>query len=68
MYSSRVRQQMMDVGHAARDRVLDRDHGIGDVALLHRRQRILERRAGHRPRSSGNASVQARCELAPGSP
>ena len=41
-----VGQQVMDVGDAAGDRVLDRDHGEARFARLHRLQRVLERRAG----------------------
>ena len=41
-----VGQQVMDVGDAAGDRVLDRDHGEPRFARLHRLQRVLERRAG----------------------
>ena len=43
-----VGQQVMDVGDAAGDRVLDRDHGEARLARLHRLQRVLERRAGDR--------------------
>ena len=43
-----VGQQVMDVGDAAGDRVLDRDHGEARFARLHRLQRVLERRAGDR--------------------
>ena len=43
-----VRQQVMDVGDAAGDRVLDRDHGIARLARLHGGQRVLEGRAGDR--------------------
>jgi hypothetical protein len=37
--------QMMDVGDAAGDRVLDRDHGQIALAARHGRERILE--GGH---------------------
>ena len=43
-----MRQQMMDVGDAARHRILDRDHGELGLAALHRGERILEGRAGKR--------------------
>jgi hypothetical protein len=33
---------VVDVGDAARDRVLDRDHAQRRRAVLHRRQRVLE--------------------------
>ena len=42
------RQQMMDVGDAARDRILDRDHAEIGLARRDRRQRVLEGGAGHR--------------------
>ena len=63
-----IGQQMMDVGDAAGDRVLDRDHGQSGFARFHRRQRILERRTGDAAPDAGKASAQAICELAPGSP
>ena len=62
-----VGQQVVDVGDAPRDRVLDGDHGKARFARLHRLQRILERWTGD-GFQVGNASRQARCELAPGSP
>src|SRR5262245_51515635 len=40
-----VRQQVMDVRNAPRDRVLDRDHAVSGLAALHGSQRVLERRA-----------------------
>ena len=43
-----VRQQVMDVGDAAGDRVLDRDHAEIGLAGGDRRQRVLEGRAGQR--------------------
>ena len=39
---------MMDVGDAAGDRILDRDHAEIDVAAGERGEAILEGRAGHR--------------------
>ncbi len=39
---------MMDVGDAAGDRILDRDHAEIDVAGAERGEAILEGRAGHR--------------------
>ena len=39
---------MMDIGDAAGDRILDRDHAEIGLAGGDRRQRILEGRAGHR--------------------
>jgi len=43
-----VRQQVMDVGDAPGDRVLDRDHAELGLAGLDRRQRVLEGRARER--------------------
>src|SRR5688500_19662215 len=37
---------MMDIGHASRDRVLDRDHGEIGLAGLDRVEGVLEGRAG----------------------
>ena len=45
---ARFRQQMMDVGDTARDRVLDRDHGEIGLAGLHRVEGVLEGRTGQR--------------------
>ena len=45
---ARFRQEMMDVGDAAGDRVLDRDHRKFGRAALDRVERVLEGRAGHR--------------------
>ena len=42
------RQQMMDVGDAAGDRILDRDHAEIGLARGDRGQRVLEGRAGQR--------------------
>ena len=43
-------QQMMDVGHAAGDRILDRDHRKIGLPLDNRRESIFEGRRGqHRP-------------------
>ena len=42
------RQQMVNVGDASGDRVLDRDHRQFGLALLDRREAVLEGRAGHR--------------------
>ena len=44
----RARQQMMDVGDAAGDRVLDRDHGERGRAIGDRREGVLEGRRGQR--------------------
>ena len=41
-------QQMVDVGDAAVGRVLDRQHGVVDIAAPAKLDRILERRARHR--------------------
>ena len=41
-----LRHQVMDVGDAPRDRVLDRDHAEVGLAGCDRRERVLERRAG----------------------
>ncbi len=43
-----LRQQMMDVGDAAGDRILDRDHAEVGLARGDRGQRVLEGRAGQR--------------------
>ncbi len=43
-----VRQQVMDVGDAAGDRILDRDHCVARLALLHEADGVLEGRARHR--------------------
>ena len=43
-----MRQQMMDVGDAAGDRILDRDHAEIGLARGDRGQRVLEGRAGQR--------------------
>ena len=45
---ARRRHQMMDVGDAAGDRILDRDHAEIDVAGNERSEAVLECRAGHR--------------------
>ena len=42
-----VRHQVMDVGDAAGDRILDRDHAELGLAGRDRREGILEGRAGH---------------------
>ena len=42
------RQQMMDIGDTARDRILDRDHAEIGLARGDRGQRVFEGRAGHR--------------------
>ena len=62
------RQQRMDVGDPAGDRVLDRDHRQIGRAVLQRRERVLESGAGQAAGRSGKSSRQAMCELAPGSP
>jgi hypothetical protein len=43
---ARARQEMMDVGDAAGDRVVDRDHAIARRAVRDRGERILEGAAG----------------------
>ena len=45
---ARTRHQVMDVGDAAGDRVLDRDHAERGLAACHRGEGILEGRARHR--------------------
>ena len=45
---ARIGQEMVDVGDAAGDRILDRDHGEIGRALLDRGEAILEGRAGNR--------------------
>ena len=42
MCEAGIRQQMMDVGDAAGDRVLDRQHGERGSALAHRGDHVLE--------------------------
>jgi hypothetical protein len=42
-----MRQQMMDVGDAAGDRILDRDHAEIGFARGDRGQRVLEGRQGN---------------------
>ena len=44
----RGRQQVVDVGDAAGDRILDRDHAEIRRAVLQRGERVLEGRAGQR--------------------
>ena len=44
----RMRQQVMDIGDASGDRVLDRDHAELGFALLDRRECVLEGRARQR--------------------
>ena len=41
-----ARQQVVHVGDAAGDRVVDRDHGVARLALAHGGERVLERVAG----------------------
>ena len=41
-----ARQQVVDVGDAAGDRVVDRDHGVARLALAHGGEGVLERVAG----------------------
>jgi hypothetical protein len=53
---ARLRQQMVDVGDAAGDRVLDRDHAQIGLARGDRGQRILEGGAGQGS-AFGNASA-----------
>ena len=48
MCSFEFRQKVMDVGDAAGDRVLDRDHGEVGLAGLDRVEGVLEGRAGQR--------------------
>ena len=45
-----IGHQPVDVGDAAGDRVLDRDHGVARAALAHRVERVLERRGRQRRR------------------
>ena len=45
---ARFRHQVMDVGDAAGDRIVDRDHGERGAAGAHRRERVLEGRARQR--------------------
>ena len=51
-----VGQEVVDVGHPAGDRVVDRDHRQVGVAVLHRREHVLERRARPAPPSRGSAA------------
>jgi len=43
---ARLRQQMVDVGHASGERVLDRNHGVARLARLNGGNGVLEGRAG----------------------
>ena len=61
------RQQVVNVGDPAGDRVLDRDHAEFGRAVAQRREGVLEGRAGQRL-VIGKFSTQAICEFAPGSP
>ena len=63
-----VRQQVVDVGDAAGERVLDRDHAeIGLAASLIAWKQSSKVGCGTGSQS-GKTSRQAMCELAPGSP
>ena len=64
----RGRHQVVDVGDAAGDRVLDRDHAELGLARRDRREGVLEGGAGQGRRRPDRPSRQAMCELAPGSP
>ena len=58
---------MMDVRHAARNRILDRDHRKLGLPVDDRRESIFEGRRGqHRP--VGMDLLQAMWEFAPSSP
>jgi hypothetical protein len=64
----RIGHQMVDVGDPSRHRVLDRDHGIGDVARRHRGEGLLEGRRGDRlavgiDLEAGDMGVGARLAL-----
>ena len=41
-----ARQQMVDVGDPPRDRIVDGDHGVARLPLVHRGEGVLERVAG----------------------
>ncbi|MNL58242.1 hypothetical protein D3C87_1818640 [compost metagenome] len=45
---ARQRQQIVDVGHASGQRILDRDHRQIGIAVFERHEGILEGRAGQR--------------------
>src|SRR5690606_26040262 len=65
---SRAGNEMMNIRHAARERVLDRDHCETRAALVHRREHILERvaRQVHHVReclAAGDMRVRARLAL-----
>jgi len=62
-----VRQQVVDVGDAAGDRVLDRDHAELGLARRYRGKRVLEGRAGQRLVARIDLGA-GEWELAPGSP
>ena len=62
------RQQMMDVGDAARDRILDRDHAEIGLSGRDRSERVLKGRTGHRLRigigfHDGDVGIGARLAL-----
>jgi hypothetical protein len=64
-----IRQQMMDVGDAAGDRVLDRDHAeVGLARGSIAAKRVLEGRAGQRLGVRDRPRAMAMWEFAPGSP
>jgi hypothetical protein len=63
-----LRQEMMNVGDAAGDRILDRDHAEVGLARGDRGQRVLESRAGQRfsvgiGLGDGDVGVRARLAL-----
>ena len=62
------RHQVMDVGDAAGDRILDRDHAEVGVAGAERGEAVLEGRAGHRlvvgiGLAAGEMRIRARLAL-----
>ncbi len=67
MYSSELRQQMVDIGDAPRHRIFDRNERISRLALPQSGQRILECRARlrmHVRKAFRQAKMRIRARLA----
>ena len=65
---ARTGEDVMDVGDAAVQRILDRDQRCVDLARVQRGKRVLEGGAGHGLGARQAPRVTARCEYDPGSP